>query len=195
MNYLAHAFLSFGDKDILTGNMIADHVKGKAALEQYPTGIRHGIALHRRIDEYTDKHPATLRAKLLFREDFGLYAGPIMDTIYDHYLANDPKYFANEAALLAFTQVTYALLEENAQYFPEKFAGYFPHMKEHNWLYHYRHMKGTERSLIGLSRRALYMPPIAKAYELFVAHFYTLNQCYYELIDDMTAFVKNGAGI
>ncbi len=195
MNYLAHAFLSFGDKDILTGNMIADHVKGKIALDQFPEGIKQGVIMHRKIDEFTDTHPATLRGKLLFREDFGLYAGPIMDTLYDHYLANDPKYFANEEALLAFTQATYALLNENSRYFPEKFAGYFPHMKEHNWLYNYRHIKGIERSLNGLARRALYMPPIAKAYEIFVAHYYTLNQCYYELIDDINTFVKNGAGI
>ena len=29
MNYLAHAYLSFGDPDILAGNMISDFVKGK----------------------------------------------------------------------------------------------------------------------------------------------------------------------
>ena len=80
MNYLGHAFLSFGDGDILTGNMIGDHVKGKIALEQYPDGIKKGIMLHRKIDEYTDLHPATQRAKLPFREVYGLYAGAIMDT-------------------------------------------------------------------------------------------------------------------
>ena len=36
MNYLGHAFLSFNNADILTGNMIADHVKGKLALDKYP---------------------------------------------------------------------------------------------------------------------------------------------------------------
>ena len=29
MNYLAHAYLSFGNEDILVGNMISDFVKGK----------------------------------------------------------------------------------------------------------------------------------------------------------------------
>jgi acyl carrier protein phosphodiesterase len=29
MNYLAHAYLSFGEPDILAGNMISDFVKGK----------------------------------------------------------------------------------------------------------------------------------------------------------------------
>jgi acyl carrier protein phosphodiesterase len=70
MNYLGHAFLSFGDGAVLTGNMIGDHVKGRLALERFPPGIRKGIELHRKIDAKADMHPATLRAKLLFRDLF-----------------------------------------------------------------------------------------------------------------------------
>ena len=191
MNYLGHAFLSPADADILTGNMIADHVKGKRALDAFPPGIKKGIELHRKIDARTDAHPATLRAKLLFRADYHLYAGPIMDTLYDHFLAGDPAFFPTENALLAFTLNIYTHLEKNEQYFPPGFAAYFPHMKEHNWLYNYRSIKGIERSLSGLARRASYMPPIAKAYEIFIAGYYQLNQCYYELIDDVNNYVKN----
>ena len=190
MNYLGHAFLSFNDGEILTGNMIGDHVKGRLALEQYPEGIKRGILLHRKIDEYTDKHPATLRAKLLFREAYGLYSGAVTDTLYDHFLASDPKYFPTQEALYEFTQNVYRQLAENEQYFPPKFASYFPHMRDHNWLLGYRALKGMERALNGLARRAQHMPPIEKAYELFVTNYYYLNQCYYEIIDDLTGFVK-----
>lgn len=191
MNYLGHAFLSFGDGGILTGNMIGDHVKGRKAMEQFPDHIRKGIVLHRRIDEVSDLHSATLRAKLLFRQDYGLYAGAITDTLYDHFLANDPKYFPSQDALLAFSQQVYAQLEENAEFFPPRFAEYFPYMKQHNWLYGYRHTKGIERSLEGLARRAAYMPPVEKAYEIFISNYYMLNQCYYEFIDDIVKFAKN----
>jgi acyl carrier protein phosphodiesterase len=190
MNYLGHAFLSFGKSGILTGNMIGDHVKGKLILDTFPTEIKNGIILHRRIDEYSDRHPATLRAKLLFREDYGLYSGAIMDTLYDHFLASDPKYFATQAELLSFTQTVYAQLEADQQYFPETFAQYFPHMREYNWLYNYRTLKGMERSLSGLVRRAKHMPPPEKAYQQFVTSYYQLNQCYYEFIDDVIKFVK-----
>ena len=190
MNYLGHAFLSFDDDELLVGNMIGDHVKGKAALEAFSAGVRRGVELHRKIDDYADKHPATIRAKLLFREHYGLYAGAIMDTLYDHFLANDPKIFLSETTLLKFTERTYAQLEKHEQYFPSKFAGYFPNMKLYNWLYHYRSLKGMERSLGGLFRRAQYMPDVSKAYELFVTNYYHLNQCYYDFIDDMIKFVK-----
>ena len=191
MNYLGHAYLSFGDTDILTGNMIGDHVKGRLALAAYSPGIRKGIELHRKIDGYADMHPATRRAKLFFREDYGLYAGAIMDTLYDHFLANDPKIFVSEPALLAFTQKVYSSIAINSKEFPAGFTGYFNYMQQENWLYNYRTLKGMERALGGLARRAKYMPPPQKAYELFITNFYGLNQCYFELIDDLTAFVKN----
>jgi len=194
MNYLGHAFLSFGDRDILLGNMIGDHIKGLVALGQYPEGVRKGIILHRKIDGFVDIHPATLRSKILFKEEYGLYAGAIMDTLYDHYLANDPKYFANEDVLLAFSQQVYDQLAENEAHFPLVFAGYYPYMKEHNWLYNYHTIKGMEKSLNGLARRAKYMNPIGKAYEIFIANYYHLNQCYYELIDDLIKFVKTETG-
>ena len=190
MNYLGHAYLSFGDALILTGNVMGDHIKGKLALEQFPEKIKKGALLHRKIDAFTDVHPATQRAKIWFRGDYGLYSGAIMDTIFDHFLANDPKHFQSEKELLAFTLDTYKKLEENREYFPPTFAIYFPHMQEHNWLYNYRTLKGIERSLTGLSRRAKYMPPPDKAYSTFVQYYYQLNQCYYELIDDVIGFVK-----
>jgi acyl carrier protein phosphodiesterase len=190
MNYLGHAFLSFGDSEILLGNMIGDHVKGRTALDNFPAGIRRGLELHRKIDGKADVHPATMRGKLLFREEYGLYAGPIMDTLYDHFLANDPKFFPTDEALRSFAATVYLQLQENEQYFPAKFAAYFPGMKQHDWLYNYRSLKGMERSLSGLERRALYMAPAEKAYALFIANYYQLSQCYYEFIDDIIKFVK-----
>ncbi len=192
MNYLGHAYLSFDRQDgaRLTGNLIGDHIKGRLALAQYPEAIQQGILLHRKIDEYADNHPATKRAKLFFRQDYGLYAGAIMDTLYDHFLANDPKVFVNQATLLAFSEEVYTLVTRHSAFLPPAFQRYFPHMQEHNWLFGYRNTRGMENALQGLARRAKHMPPPAKAYELFITHFYQLNQCYFELIDNITAFVK-----
>lgn len=190
MNYLGHAFLSFGNEDILAGNMIGDHVKGMLALEAFPEKMKQGILLHRKIDSYTDTHPAIQRAKVWFRQDYGLYSGAILDTLYDHFLASDSRYFHTEKDLLAFTQDTYQKLEKNVALFPPTFANYFPHMKEHNWLYGYRTLVGMQRALNGLSRRAKHMPPIDKAYEIFISNYYMLGQSYYEFIDDVVTFVK-----
>jgi len=190
MNYLGHAFLSFGDAAILTGNMIGDHVKGRLALNAFPGEVRKGIELHRKIDQFTDDHAASKRAKLWFREDYGLYAGAIIDSLYDHFLANDPKHFPAEGDLLRFSLNTYTQLGEYSNYFPAQFQTYFSYMKEHNWLYNYRTLQGMQRSLNGLHRRAKHMPETDKAYQIFVGHYYQLAQCYYEFIDDAVKFVK-----
>ena len=105
-----------------------------------------------------------------------MYANPIIDCLYDHYLANDPKLFTSEAELLKYTQETYNKALLQVAYFPEKFASYFPHMREHNWLYNYRTMPGIKRSLVGLNRRAIHMPDSQDAYETFVTHYYILAQ-------------------
>lgn len=191
MNYLGHALLSFGDAELLTGNMIGDHVKGKLVPGRFPEGILKGLVLHRSIDSFTDTHAAAIRAKVWFRPVYGLYSGPIIDSLFDHFLANDARYFPSENDLLHFSQTTYQQLESQSVYFPPTFASYFPYMREHNWLYGYRMLPGMRRSLEGLARRAQYMPAPDAAYETFVSHYYQLNQCYYEFIDDVATFVKN----
>lgn len=191
MNYLAHAFLSFGDTGILTGNMIADQVKGLKPLELLPKDIADGIRLHRKIDAFSDNHPAVARARVWFREPYRLYAGAVLDTLWDHFLANDPAAFPAAEDLKRFTQDTYARLETTAEWHPDTFRSFYPHMKAHDWLYNYRNLQGARRSLGGLERRALYMPPTQEAYEIFIGRYYQLNQCYFELIDDLRAYVKN----
>ena len=84
MNYLAHAYLSFNDPEILVGNMISDFVKGKKKFD-YPIRIQSGITLHRMIDTFTDEHPATKEAKEFFRAYYRLYSGAFIDVVYDHF--------------------------------------------------------------------------------------------------------------
>ncbi len=185
MNFLAHAYLSGGDPELLTGNMLGDFVKGQRALETFPPRIAAGIRLHRAIDAASDIHPAVMRAKLWFREDYGLYAGPILDTLWDHFVANDPKLFADAPALKAFSTGAYAALEAHSHHFPPAFAGMFPHMQTGDWLYGYRTLQGVQRSLGGLLRRAPRMGDMGRAYRTFIGWYYALNQCYFELMDTL----------
>jgi len=87
MNYLAHAYLSFGHPGVLTGNMISDFVKGKKKFD-YPAEVQQGIELHRAIDQYTDTHIATREAKQVFPAHYRLYSGAFIDVVIDHFLPN-----------------------------------------------------------------------------------------------------------
>jgi acyl carrier protein phosphodiesterase len=186
MNYLAHAYLSFGDPDILAGNMISDFVKGKQKFD-YPHRIQMGITLHRKIDEYTDTHPATRAAKQFLKESAGLYAGSFVDIIYDHFLAND-SYEFEEGALGDFTQKTYLQLESSEKWFPEKSRRFFFYMHAQDWLYHYRTTEGIHNSFTGLCRRAKYIDNPEPVFEAFLHHYESFKMAYEFFFPHVKAF-------
>src|SRR5215211_5615620 len=109
MNFLAHAYLSFNQPQIVVGNMISDFVKG-ASKFSFNGKIQKGITLHRSIDEFTDMHPVTKKAKQIFQPHYRLYSGAIIDVLYDHFLANDPSVFTGDS-LKKFTSEVYRHLE------------------------------------------------------------------------------------
>jgi acyl carrier protein phosphodiesterase len=176
MNYLAHAHLSFGDPDILAGNMISDFVKGKKKFD-YPERIRMGISLHRKIDEYTDEHPATRQARQFLKPSAGLYAGSFIDIVYDHFLANDSYEFP-EDTLATFAESTYHQLEISENLFSEKMQRFFFYMRTQNWLLHYRTTQGIHNSFSGLCRRAKYIHDPEPVFEAFLDNYEELKNCY-----------------
>lgn len=188
MNYLAHAYLSFQQPEILVGNMISDYVKGKKKFD-YSPGIQKGIELHRLIDSFTDDHAATKEAKEIFRPHYRLYAGAFVDVVYDHYLATDPFIF-NSDSLEAFAAGTYTMLEPYTAVFPERFARMFPYMKTQNWLYNYSNKWGIENSLHGVVRRSTYLTESATAFQLFQTHYEHLQRSYQQFFPELLSFVQ-----
>jgi acyl carrier protein phosphodiesterase len=169
MNYLAHAYLSCNQQQVLVGNIISDYVKGKAQYT-YPFFIQAGITLHRQIDAFTDTHICTQKIKAYFAPHYRLYAGAFTDVVYDYYLANNPNFFINTDALMAFSQDVYVTLAHYQQYFPPKFAAMFPYMQSQNWLYNYQFTTGIQKSFGGLAKRAKYIPETDTAYQIFVTN-------------------------
>jgi len=189
MNYLAHAYLSFNRPRILVGNMISDYVKGKKKYD-YPDQIQQGIAVHREIDRFTDTHSATKEAKEIFRPAYRLYAGSLIDVIYDHFLALDENEFTGES-LKAFTINTYAMLDRFTDHFPEKFSRMYPYMKSQDWLYNYRYRQGIEKSLAGVVRRAKYLEESDTAYLLFNEHYERLKNLYRIFFPELKSVTVN----
>lgn len=189
MNYLAHAYLSFNDPDLLLGNMISDYVKGKTQYN-YSPAVQKGIRLHRAIDAFTDNHPATRKAKVYFQESYRLYAGAFIDVVYDHFLATDPSIFPN-AALPAFAEKVYQMLEPRQPEMPDRFRAIFPYMRSQNWLAGYAELEGIGHSFRGLVRRSAYLSDAAPAIELFNMHYQSLGQYYREFMPAVHQFATD----
>ena len=196
MNYLAHAYLSFGIPEVTVGNLISDFVKGKQK-DLYPSKILQGILLHRAIDNFTDTHSATKKAKVYFKEEYGLYAGPLTDIVYDHFLARDPLAFPSGevgSSLASFAQRTYEQVAACQAPLPERFARLFIYMRRDDWLSHYRYKDMIFQSFEGLARRAKYMPPVDAAKRLFEAHYEDLEGCYAEFFPEVKDFALRTLG-
>jgi acyl carrier protein phosphodiesterase len=188
MNYLAHAYLSFKQPGILVGNMISDFVKGKRQYD-YERSIQYGIRLHREIDNFTDNHEATKKAKEIFRPHYRLYSGALVDIVYDHFLANDPKVFANDT-LKDFTTEVYTILEANTMHLPARFLTLLPYMISENWLYYYKDKAGIQKTFRGLIRRAAFISDHDTAFELFIANYDQFRACYETFFPDVKNFTK-----
>jgi acyl carrier protein phosphodiesterase len=186
MNYLAHAWLSFGRPDILAGNMFSDFIKGKQKL-LYGEGIQNGILLHRAIDQFTDAHPVTQEAKQLFRPYYRLYAGAFIDVVYDHFLARDAGEFG-PGELSEFAEWTYTTLDAYQLQMPDRFRQLFPYMRSQNWLLGYAEKEGIGHSFRGLVRRAAYMQNAEPAYELFLEHYDLLQTQYDRFFPELKIF-------
>ena len=166
--------------------MISDFVKGRKKFD-YPIGIQHGIQLHREIDQFTDYHLITKRAKKIFQKEYGLYSGAFVDVSYDYFLANDKNKFT-EKSLADFTQQTYNSIEKNKEWLPTKFDMMFPYMKKDDWLFNYRLTWGIEKSFGGLVRRALYMNDHLKAFQLFKENIEELQVCYDQFFPELKSY-------
>ena len=151
MNFLAHLYLSDNKDDIMIGNFIADHVKGKEMFI-YNQTIQNGILLHRAIDAFTDQHPVVKRSKDRLHERYRHYDGVIIDIFYDHFLAKNWSRYSN-IPLPVFADSFYKLLDQMEQ-IPQRTERFFHYMKMYNLLVKYREIDTIAQVLDGMNRRS-----------------------------------------
>ena len=151
MNYLAHVYLSDPEKELSIGNFIADHVKGKAYLD-YPLRIQKGILLHRKIDDFTDKHPLFRKNVSLLFPKFRHYSRVIVDMFFDHFLAVQWEFYHSDS-LQVFSKRFYAMLEQYLDILPCKTKKMLPFITKYNWFMAYRSVEGLEKTLYQMSLR------------------------------------------
>ncbi len=187
MNFLAHAFLSGEDKDLIIGNFIADAVKGKD-YEGYREGIIKGILLHRKIDTFTDNNEVVAQTNKRLRSYFGKYASVVSDIYYDHFLAHYWKDYSGEP-LEVFTRTVYSIIRAEQQIMPEEVNHFFPYMEKQDWLYNYKSMQGLERVFAGMSRRAKFDSKMEKGVFVLKEHYEVFEDEFRSFFPQIQAYV------
>ncbi|WP_374554842.1 ACP phosphodiesterase [Thermomonas sp.] len=151
MNYLAHAWLARHSDDAILGALLGDFVFGQSALADWPPAVRAEIVRHRRIDRYTDDHPAVVATRMRFG-DLRRYAGIVLDVYFDHCLARDWARW-DATPLDAFTGRIYRILDERRGRLPPRLAALAPRMAAHDWLGSYARRESVDAAVRGISTR------------------------------------------
>ncbi len=141
MNYLAHAFLSGDNPEVLIGNMSADSLR-KNSLSGLSPDIVRGIHLHRRIDRFTDTSGEFSACKSVFIPQYGRYAHILVDIAFDHLLIVKWADYTT-ADLSVFIGKVYEALEARRHMLPDAFVPIFDRMREDDWLRGYGSLDGV----------------------------------------------------
>jgi acyl carrier protein phosphodiesterase len=151
MNYLAHIFLARQSDDAMLGALLGDFVRGDFA-GLYGPEIETEIAIHRKVDSFTDAHPALRDAKRLFESPRRRFAGITLDIFYDHMLA---RHWASYSAMPLDTFIGrfYDALARNGHRLPDPLDRIAPRMIEQDWLGSYRDFSGVEDAVNRVSTR------------------------------------------
>lgn len=188
MNYLAHAYLSFGDEETTIGNFIADHIRFRQA-DHLPERIRRGISLHRRIDYFTDTHPLFIKSKRHFYDGFERYSGVLIDIYYDHILAkNFSKY--SEVPLQTYTKNLHDVLLKNSGFLPESSLRFLEYAIQRNTFFEYSRIEGIELVLKHLSHRINHGVWLNESVPMFVENEKAIEDDFSEFFEDLIKEVK-----
>ncbi len=112
MNHLAHFHLSGSCDGRIAGALLADHVRGVVDAS-LPPAIADGVRLHRRIDAFTDAHPAVRSLRQRFPSPERRFSGIAIDIAFDLLLARHWARFSREP-LGAFCARVHAALRQHA---------------------------------------------------------------------------------
>ncbi|MGB6269693.1 MAG: acyl carrier protein phosphodiesterase [Olleya sp.] len=188
MNYLAHIYLSNNNKMVTIGNFIADSIRGKK-YKSYPKDIQTGILLHRQIDTFTDAHPTFRKSTKRLHENYGHYAGVIVDILYDHFLAKNWEHYS-DIPFEEYIDEFYTTLEDNFEILPSRIQKMMPYMLADNWLLSYASIEGITKVLEGMNRRTKNLSKMNLAVHELETFYKEFEAEFTSFFDELIAFSK-----
>ncbi len=188
MNYLGHLYLSPPGEDALLGSLLGDFVKGPIA-NRYPGPVARAIALHRRLDAYTDSHPAVRLSKSRMSAARRRYAGIMIDLFYDHFLARHWDEF-HEEPLRVFSTRVYQMLDRRRDELPERLQRMVPSMVRWDWFGSYAEVESIHGALNRISQRLKRVNPLIDSADELLEHYADLEADFRRFLPEARAFVS-----
>lgn len=189
MNYLAHLYLADRTGTSFAGSLMGDVVRGPLEGRLPPT-IEQGIRLHRRVDSYTDSHPAVRTAKARLKPPYRRYAGILLDVFFDHCLARHWPQFHAEPLERFVGRAHRTLLREGLELAHPGFVLRLSYMRSRKLLLSYRDLDGVEHALQGLSTRLSRRNPLATGLDALRPEYAALEDDFQLFFPDLVGYAE-----
>lgn len=161
MNLLAHALLSGSNPGIVVGGVLGDWIKGPVD-PGLPPAVAEGVRRHRRVDVFTDAHPAAAGSRRRLQARWGRYSGILVDVAYDFCLVARWNRFG-PGSLDAFVSEVHGMLHEFRPSLPAGASELARRMAVEGWMLAGRSWEGVGRALDRVSRRLRRPVPLGEA--------------------------------
>lgn len=192
MNFLAHLHLAHLADSSLSGNLLADFVRGNPD-QSYPTAIVDGIHMHRRIDVMTDNLPQVKEAREWFRPQTRRVAPITLDVMWDHFLSRHWAQISPDIALPEFTRYAHDEVATILPDAPARFLTLNEHLWSERWLERYAEMDFIQRVLGGMANRRPKLDALRDSWHDLDAHYSELETRFWQFYPQMMQQAKDKA--
>ncbi|EAQ4035349.1 ACP phosphodiesterase [Salmonella enterica] len=186
MNFLAHLHLAHLADSSLSGNLLADFVRGNPAAH-YPPDVVEGIYMHRRIDVMTDNLPEVREAREWFRHETRRVAPITLDVMWDHFLSRHWTQISPDFPLQAFVGYAHAQVATILPDSPPRFVNLNDYLWSEKWLERYRDMDFIQNVLNGMANRRPRLDALRDSWYDLDAHYDALEERFWHFYPHMMA--------
>ncbi|XTZ37493.1 ACP phosphodiesterase [Salmonella enterica] len=189
MNFLAHLHLAHLANSSLSGNLLADFVRGNPE-NLYPPEVVAGIHMHRRIDVMTDNLPEVKRAREWFRPETRRVAPITLDVMWDHFLSRHWSQLSPEMPLAAFIHYAQSQVATILPDSPPRFVNLNHYLWSERWMERYREMAFIENVLNGMASRRPRLDALRDSWQDLQVNYPALEALFWDFYPRMMAQAK-----
>lgn len=190
MNFLAHLHLAHLADSSLSGNLLADFVRGNPQ-SNFAPDVVDGIFMHRRIDVMTDNLPEVREAREWFRSETRRVAPITLDVMWDHFLSRHWAQLSPDFPLQAFVRYAHAQVEIILPESPPRFVNLNNYLWSEKWLERYRDMDFIQDVLNGMASRRPRLDALRDSWYDLDTHYDALEARFWQFYPRMMTQAKN----
>lgn len=183
MNWLAHLYFAEPTPPSRLGNLLPD-LAPPDVLRALPAAYQDGITLHRRIDAFTDAHPAFRRSVERVAPPFRRYGPIVVDIVYDHFLSRRWPNVSRQG-LADFIEDVYRDLAAPHPRLTPIAERRLAAIVDYDLLSTYQTLEGLRRSLDGVGSRLRRPVPLGSVLDRLASDFDPLEDDFAELFADL----------